>query len=87
MGLLKLLMESILELFFDSKEEYTFTSTKFNLKRVAVFGLFMVSNFFNVFLSFSFYKLGHKYLDLNQKFIEAKNNSKASSDSQNPTKK
>lgn len=87
MDLLKKLGEFIMELFFDHKDEYTFSSNKFNLRKVGVFIIVVLSISLNVFLTSSYFKLGGKYLELRKELTESKNNSKASSDSQNPIKK
>jgi hypothetical protein len=87
MGLLKMLFEFILELFFDHKDEYTFSSSKFNLKRTVIFILFVLLIFLNIFLTANFITLAGKYIDLKEEIVQIKNNSQASSNSQNTPKK
>lgn len=88
MGLLKMLFEFVLELFFDHKDEYTFSSSKFNLKRTAIFILFvLLLIFLNIFLTANFITLAGKYIDLKEEIVQIKNNSQASSNSQNTPKK
>lgn len=87
MGLLKMLFEFVLELFFDHKDEYTFSSSKFNLKRTVIFILFVLLIFLNIFLTTNFITLAGKYIDLKEEIVQIKNNSQASSNSQNTPKK
>ena len=87
MGLLKMLFEFVLELFFDHKDEYTFSSSKFNLKRTVIFILFVLLIFLNIFLTANFITLAGKYIDLKEEIVQIKNNSQASSNSQNTPKK
>lgn len=88
MKILKMIFQFLLELFFDHKEEYSFSSNRFNVRKVMVMMIFTISVTMNVFLVVSFFQLGTKYLEL-QKIVETqkvKNNSTQSSDSQNPRK-
>ena len=87
MGLLKMLFEFVLELFFDHKDEYTFSSSEFNLKRTVIFVLFVLLIFLNIFLTANFITLAGNYIDLKEEIVQIKNNSQASSNSQNTPKK
>lgn len=87
MGLLKMLFEFVLELFFDHKDEYTFSSSEFNLKRTVIFVLFVLLIFLNIFLTANFITLAGDYIDLKEEIVQIKNNSQASSNSQNTPKK
>lgn len=87
MGLLKMLFEFVLELFFDHKDEYTFSSSEFNLKRTVIFVLFVLLIFLSIFLTANFITLAGNYIDLKEEIAQIKNNSQASSNSQNTPKK
>lgn len=86
MVIFKTLMNFILQIFFDHKEEYTFTSAKFNLKKVLILVVLISSISMNLFLFSNFVKVGTKYIGLKETCaatIEAKNKTQVSSDSQN----
>lgn len=86
MVIFKTLMNFILQIFFDHKEEYTFTSAKFNLKKVLILVVLISSVIMNIFLFTSFVKVGTKYIKLKEICTvveDAKNKTQVSSDSQN----
>ena len=90
MVIFKTLLNFILQIFFDHKEEYTFTSAKFNLKKVLILVVLISSISMNIFLISNFIKVGTRYLKLKEVCAspeEAKNKTQVSSDSQNSVPK
>lgn len=65
--MLKMFKSFFLEIFFDHKDEYKFSSEKFNLVKVLTLIVLVFSMFCNYFLFTSYLEVAQKYLVLKEK--------------------
>lgn len=69
MGFLRMLASFIAEIFFDHKDEYTFSSAKFNMKKVMTLVFLVLSLLMNAFLIKSYFDLAERYFTVKGELI------------------
>lgn len=94
MQILAMFFNFIRGLVFENKDECNFKSPKFNIKKVFVLVLLVLSIVLNFFVSAAFIRLGNRYIELKEENLKIKKelvqtkaskfNEQTPSDSQKP---